>query len=150
VVAGAGTWAHAASSTGPSSSWRPTREQVQLVLADAAKSAGPASATGWPKNVTAVDYVASTRGPANAALGDQADNGDATQVIVVRMAGTWANDATNVSIPPGGEAPGGSSFTLVVDAATGRTLDFSIGDNVPKIEVLGTPVPVDIGVPPTQ
>lgn len=49
----------------------------------------------------------------------------------------------DVSSPPGAKPPKGTVLTLVLDAKTGRTLDFGVQDRYPDLAKLG-PVTTDL------
>ena len=83
---------------------------------------------------TLVQYTKGTRAQDNlVASGDIIPGDQACYLIAVR--GHFvANDAET---PPGARAPTGSVLTLVVNATTGRLLDFGIGNRYPRLAKLG-------------
>lgn len=109
-------------------------ERTVLALANRA-----ATGAGDP-SPTLIQHVESTRFNAvRISSGDLVFAWNWSYLIAVR--GHFI--ATDVSVPPGAKAPTGSVLTLVVDAATGQTTDFGLGNRYPPLTELG-PVTTDL------
>jgi hypothetical protein len=114
-------------------------EQRILTLAEQA-----ARGDGDP-HPTLIQHAAGTRFEAvRLSSGDLVFDWTWSYLIAVRGHFT----AGDVSIPPGAKPPTGTVLTLVVDARTGQTTDFGIGNDYPPLAKLG-PVTTDLGAAPS-
>lgn len=139
-------------SAGSSATTTSGSTRVSAQAATTPSSATLAGLTGLVRKEAAEDgavplsavAVRSTRHAANLALGSEVatDPDEAVWAIVVVFKTSFG--CRGCSVAPGAKPPQGRVVSLVVDATTLDTRDFGLGDEVPDLAVLGTPVPLPV------
>ena len=91
------------------------------------------------------EAVRSTRRAANVAMnGDIVDTDPNEAVWAIVVVGKAPFVCADCSVMAGAKAPQGTVITLVVDASSFNGLDSGLGNQVPNLAVLGTPVALPV------
>lgn len=152
VAGGLGAFAVFATQPASATPWAPSGAQLQLatqvahqyatMTAPGGTGGAPQAATNfatlpagsWPSNVQVVSFVEETRAEAAPLVHTTAPS-DSSNVLVIRMTGSFVTNTTPPPPPDGSTTPypstaSGKFMTLVVDATTGEIRDFAL-ENTP-------------------